>query len=169
VTRGARPPLIAVCGASEPTADQAAAAEEVGRRLAEAGVVVLCGGLGGVMAAAARGARAGGGLSIGLLPGEDADAAAPDIDVAIPTGLGEIRNALLARACTAMIAIGGGYGTLSEVALALRLGRPVAALDSWEVRRPGTAEADPEIHVVASAAEAAAWAVQRALTLNQTR
>ena len=132
-----RPPLIAVCGAAKATVWDLALAEECGRLLGGRGAVVLCGGLGGVMAAAARGARTAGGASIGLLPGEDPDDASDEVTVAIPTGLGEMRNALIARACAGMVAIGGGYGTLSEVALALRLSRPVAGLGTWELRSPG--------------------------------
>ncbi|HET9052213.1 MAG TPA: TIGR00725 family protein [Candidatus Dormibacteraeota bacterium] len=136
MTRG-RPPLVAVCGASEATERERALAEECGRELAVRGAVVLCGGLGGVMAAAARGVRSAGGTSVGLLPGDDAGAADADVTIAIPTGLGEIRNALIARSCAAMVAIGGGYGTLAEVALALRLARPVAGLATWALAPPG--------------------------------
>lgn len=149
-----RPPLVAVCGASLPTAEDVAAAEAVGRGLAERGAVVLCGGLGGVMAAAARGVRAAGGLCVGLLPGWDPDEAAPEVDLALPTGMGEGRNLLLVRAARAVVAIGGGYGTLSEIALALRLQRPVVALRSWEVRRPGVDAPDPGIVPAASPADA---------------
>ncbi len=85
---------------------------------------MVCGGLGGVMAAAARGAARGGGFSIGLLPGDSPNEAATEVSIAIPTGLGEMRNALIVRACPVIIAIGGAYGTISEIALALRKGRP---------------------------------------------
>ena len=134
----------------------------VGRMLAERGVVVLCGGLGGVMAAAAGGVRSAGGTCIGLLPGSDAAAANPDVTLALPTGLGEMRNALMARCCNAMIAVGGGYGTLSEIAFALRIGKPVASLSSWEIRRSGDPEPDPALHRAATAAEAVDWVLQRA-------
>jgi uncharacterized protein (TIGR00725 family) len=156
----ARPPLVAVCGPGEADAEEERLAEEVGRLLAERGAVVLCGGLGGVMAAVARGAAGAGGLCVGLLPGTDAEAAAPAVGVAIPTGLGELRNGLLARACAAMVAIGGGYGTLSEISLALRLGRPVVGLRTWELRRAGAGEPDRGVTVAGSAADA----VERALT-----
>jgi uncharacterized protein (TIGR00725 family) len=152
-----RRPLIAVCGASEATPTEAHDAEEVGKLLAERGAVVVCGGLGGVMAAVARGATGAGGTCIGLLPGSDTDGAAPDLTIALPTGLGEMRNALIARVCVAMIAIGGGYGTLSEIGLGLRLGRPVVALHSWEVRRPGSGEADPGMHHADTPAAAVDW------------
>lgn len=161
----ARPPLVAVCGPGEAGAEEERLAEEVGRRLAEAGAVVLCGGLGGVMAAVARGVASAGGLCVGLLPGGDAAAAAPEIGLAIPTGLGEVRNALLVRACTAVVAIGGGYGTLSEIGLALRLGRPVVGLGTWELRRAGAADVDPGVTVAGSPAEA----VERALTAIAAR
>lgn len=151
-----RPPLVAVCGASVPTATEVAAAEAVGRGLAERGIVVLCGGLGGVMAAAARGVAAAGGTTIGLLPGWDPDEAAPEVTFAIPTGMGEGRNLLLVRAARAVVAIGGGYGTLSEIALALRLGRPVVALHTWEIRRPGEARPDPGLRLATTAEEAVA-------------
>ena len=157
-----RPPLVAVCGAGEAGVAEDAAAEEVGRRLAEAGATVVCGGLGGVMAAVARGVSSAGGTCVGLLPGDDPAAAAPGVTVALATGLGEMRNALIARACDAMIAIGGGYGTLSEIAFALRLGRPVVALASWEVRRAGAGIPDPGVRVVAGAAEAVREAVEAA-------
>jgi uncharacterized protein (TIGR00725 family) len=147
-----RPPLVAVCGPGRATADEEEVAEEVGRRLAERGAVVVCGGLGGVMAAVARGVHGAGGLCVGLLPGADPEAAAPEVGLAIPTGLGELRNALIARACVALVAIGGGYGTLSEIGMALRLGRPVVGLDTWEVRRAGGRA--PGVIVAASAADA---------------
>ncbi len=124
---------VAVCGASDPRPDQRALAREVGRRLAESGAVVLCGGLGGVMEAAAEGAASAGGTVVGILPGGDRTAANPYVTVAIATGLGEARNAVLTAAADAVIAIGGGWGTLSEIALARKRGRPVVALASWEL------------------------------------
>jgi len=114
------------------------------------------------MAAAARGVAVSGGICIGLLPGDDATQAAADVTVALPTGMGEMRNALIARCCAAMIAIGGGYGTLSEIGFALRLGRPVVALRSWEVRRTGAAAPDERLHRAEAAGEAVAWALSRA-------
>jgi uncharacterized protein (TIGR00725 family) len=149
-----RPPLVAVCGPGEAGAEEERLAQEVGRLLAERGAVVLCGGLGGVMAAAARGASGAGGLCVGLLPGEDADAAAPAVGLAIPTGLGELRNGLLVRACAGVVAIGGAYGTLSEIAFALRLGRPVVGIGTWELHRAGAAAPDPGVRVVGSPSEA---------------
>ncbi len=108
-------------------------AEEVGRALARAGAVLVCGGLGGAMEAACRGAKAEGGTTLGILPGTDRSAANPYVDVAVPTGLGEARNALVVRAADSLIAIAGGYGTLSEIALALRAGKPVIGLGTWEI------------------------------------
>jgi uncharacterized protein (TIGR00725 family) len=105
----------------------------VGRLLAERGAVVVCGGLGGTMEAACRGARDGGGTTIGLLPGFERADANPFVDVAVPTGLGEARNALVVRAADAVIALGGGYGTLSEIALALKAGTPVVGVRSWQI------------------------------------
>jgi uncharacterized protein (TIGR00725 family) len=116
--------------------------------------VVLCGGLGGVMAAAARGAAAAGGLCVGLLPGEDPETAAAEVGLAIPTGLGELRNGLLIRACAGVVAIGGAYGTLSEIGFALRLGRPVVGVRTWELRRGGANAPDPGVLPAGSAAEA---------------
>src|SRR4051812_25570799 len=108
-------------------------AEDVGRGLASAGAVVVCGGRGGVMEAACRGAAGAGGMAVGILPGVDRAEANEFVTVAIATGLGEARNALVARAADALVAVGGAYGTLSEIALALAAGTPVVALDSWEI------------------------------------
>ncbi|HKJ93348.1 MAG TPA: TIGR00725 family protein [Longimicrobiales bacterium] len=121
-----RPLRVAVCGSAR-TSDSTLlrAAEEIGKRLAEAGAVLVCGGLGGVMEAAARGAARVGGLTIGVLPGTDANAANASIRVPLATGLGEGRNVLVVRASNAVIAVGGEWGTLSEVALARKIGVPV--------------------------------------------
>jgi len=119
------------------SAAQRRAAEAVGRAVADAGAVVVCGGLGGVMEAACRGAHAGGGLTVGILPGRDRGEANRHVDVAIPTGLGEARNALVVRAADAVVALAGEYGTLSEIALALQAGIPVVGLDTWELARGG--------------------------------
>jgi uncharacterized protein (TIGR00725 family) len=105
----------------------------VGRGLAARGAVVVCGGLGGVMEAACRGAKEAGGQTVGILPCTDRAAANPFVDTAVPTGLGEARNALVVRAADALIAVGGGYGTLSEIALALKAGKRVVGLDSWDI------------------------------------
>jgi uncharacterized protein (TIGR00725 family) len=113
--------------------NEEAAAELVGRELGSRGVVLVCGGLGGVMEAACRGAKEGGGLTVGILPGLDRSDANPYVDVVIATGLGEGRNALVVNAADALIAVGGGYGTLSEIGLALRAGKRVVGLGIWEV------------------------------------
>jgi uncharacterized protein (TIGR00725 family) len=123
-----RPLRVAVAGAGEAGRELAAVAEEVGRRIAEAGAVLISGGLGGVMEAAARGCDLGGGMTVGILPGPDAESANPHIRVPLPTGLGEARNVLVARTADVVIAIGGGWGTLSEVAMARKVGVPVVLL-----------------------------------------
>ena len=128
-----RTPYVAVVGPGDASAPELQAAEEVGAGLAAAGAVVVTGGLGGVMEAACRGARSRDGTTLGILPGEDRGAANGWVQVAVATGLGELRNGLVVRAADALVAIGGGHGTLSEVALALRIGRPVVGLGTWEV------------------------------------
>jgi uncharacterized protein (TIGR00725 family) len=130
-------PWIAVAGPGEAGSDELAAAEEVGAEVAAARAVLVCGGLGGVMEAACRGARSRGGMTVGLLPGLDRGEANGWVQVAVPTGLGEARNALIVRAADAIVAIGGAWGTLSEIALGLRAGRPVIGLGTWELARGG--------------------------------
>jgi len=148
-------PWIAVCGAGDGAGeDELSAAEEAGAAIAEAGAVLVCGGLGGVMEAACRGTRSKGGLTVGLLPGTDRDAANGWVQVALPTGLGEARNALIVRAADVVVAIGGGWGTLSEIALARKMGKPVVGVGSWELG----AEADGIVK-----GESGAQAVQVAL------
>ena len=105
----------------------------MGRELAARGALLVTGGLGGVMEAACAGAKEGGGTTVGLLAGRDRSDANPYVDVAIPTGLGQARNAIVVRAADAVVAIGGGYGTLSEIALALRRDKRVVGLDTWEI------------------------------------
>jgi uncharacterized protein (TIGR00725 family) len=150
---------VAVVGASAATAEEEAIATDVGRLLAEAGVIVVTGGLGGVMAAACRGARDAGGRTVGLLPGDDRSEANPWVDVAIPTGMGEARNALVARATDALIAVGGEFGTLSEIAIALKLGRPVIGISSWRIER-ATPSGDPILRAK-DAADAVALVIER--------
>ena len=128
---------VAVVGAGRASAEEERAAEAVGRGLAEAGVVVVCGGLAGVMEAACRGAKARGGTTVGILPGTSRSDANPFVDVAVATGLGELRNGLIVRTADALIAVGGEFGTLSEIALALKAGKPVVALGGWELARAG--------------------------------
>jgi len=122
-----------VVGAGDADAPQRAVAEAVGRLLAEAGAVVVTGGRGGVMEAACRGAREAGGPTLGILPGADRAEANAWVEVAVPTGMGEARNALVVRAADAIVAIGGAWGTLSEIALARKAGKPVVGLDSWDL------------------------------------
>ncbi len=125
---------VAVCGASEATASQLESAREVGRLLAEAGVVVINGGLGGVSGAASEGASHAGGTVVGILPDTDRRGANPHLTVSLPSGMGQARNVLIVTAAESVIAIGEGWGTLSEIAIARRLGRPVVALDGWSVK-----------------------------------
>ena len=122
---------VAVVGPSEASTEEAARAETVGRLLGEAGAIVVCGGLGGVMEAAARGAAGAGATVVGLLPGTDRAQANPHVTVVIATGMGEMRNALIVRAADAVVAVGGAYGTLSEIAFALRTGVPVVGIGTW--------------------------------------
>jgi len=124
---------VAVCGASEATPSQLDAAREVGRLLARSGAVVINGGYGGVSGAASEGAAREGGTVVGLLSENDRDGANPHLTVSLPTGLGQGRNLLIVTAAESVIAIGGGWGTLSEIAHARRLGRAVYALDTWDV------------------------------------
>jgi uncharacterized protein (TIGR00725 family) len=145
--------LVAIIGGSTCTPEEAECAAAVGRLLAEHDAVLVCGGLGGVMEAAARGAQQGRGLTIGILPGSDPAAANAYIDVAIATGMGEMRNALIVRAAHAVIAIGGGWGTLSEIALAQRIHTPVVGLH--DAFAAGIA-----IPRVATPAAAVEWALQ---------
>jgi len=124
-------------GSSTADAELARAAEQVGEAVALGGAVLVCGGLGGVMEAACRGAKRGGGLTVGLLPDASRERANPFVDVAVATGMGEARNAMVVGGADAVIAVGGEYGTLSEIALALRAGKPVVGLGTWELRRSG--------------------------------
>jgi uncharacterized protein (TIGR00725 family) len=146
---------VAVVGPGQAGPEEIAQAEEVGRLLAEHGATLVCGGLGGVMAAACRGASQAGGITVGLLPGHDRAEANQWVSVVIPSGLGELRNGLVVRAADAVIAVGGGYGTLSEVALALKAQKPVIGLGSWEIEG-------------VDGVESARAAVQRALAAPST-
>lgn len=151
---------IAVVGPGGAAEDELAAAETVGAAIAERGAVLVCGGLGGVMEAACRGARSRLGTTVGLLPGGRRDDANGWVTVAIPTGMGEMRNALIVRSADALVAIGGAWGTLSEIALALKLGRPVVGIGTWELARGGRPE--PGI-LAADDAQSAVWlALERA-------
>jgi uncharacterized protein (TIGR00725 family) len=125
---------VAVCGASDATPSQLQAAREVGRLLAQKGAVVINGGFGGVMGAATEGAFGAGGTVVGILPDTDRAGANPHVTIALATGLGQARNTVIVTAADSVIAIGAGWGTLSEIALARRLDRPVFALDTWDVQ-----------------------------------
>jgi len=130
-------PYVAVVGSGAAPRAEVEVARAVGRGLAERGAVVVCGGLGGVMEAACRGAREAGGTTVGILPGFDRSVANPYVDVAIATGLGEARNALVVRAADALVAVGGSWGTLSEIALARRGEKRVVGIGTWSLSRPG--------------------------------
>jgi len=156
-----RPPYISVVGSGD-SGPLDEVAYDVGRRLAQAGAVLVTGGLAGVMAAASRGAVEAGGTTVGLLPGLDRTSANAYLTVALPTGLGEARNALVVRAADVVIAVGGEWGTLSEIALAMNTGTPVVGIATWELRRGGQV-----VPGVREAADAAA-AVPLALSLAPT-
>ncbi|HEV2058343.1 MAG TPA: TIGR00725 family protein [Solirubrobacteraceae bacterium] len=127
-------PYVAVVGAGGTVAAELLAlAEAVGGELARRGAVVVTGGLGGVMEAACRGARAAGGMTLGILPGTDRGEANAFVELAVATGMGELRNGLVVRCVDALVAVGGEYGTLSEVALALKAGKPVVGLATWQI------------------------------------
>lgn len=137
----ARVRLMSVIGAGQCDERTAEMAERVGFELARRGWGVVCGGLGGVMEEVCRGARRAGGLTVGILPGDDPRAANPYVDIVIPTGMGEMRNALVVRAGEAAIAVAGEYGTLSEIALALKIGKPVVGLHTWSLLKNGVQDA----------------------------
>ncbi len=152
--------IVTVCGSGSCTAETARLAEEVGRQLAENGAIVLCGGLGGVMEAACRGAKRAGGVTVGVLPGRNRRDANPYVDIPIVTGMGEARNVIVVSSAQSVIAVTGGYGTLSEIALALKLGIPVIGLGTWQLSRDGWDE-EPRITVATDPADA----VRKALAL----
>lgn len=127
---------IAVVGPSAATPAEHALGEEIGRLIAETGAVLVCGGLGGLMEAAASGCAKAGGRSVGVLPGERS-AANPYLTVAVATGMGEARNAIVVRTADAVVAVAGEFGTLSEIALALKMGKPVVGLGTWELGKDG--------------------------------
>lgn len=148
---------VAVVGSGLAVPEPMRQAQEVGKLLAERGYAVVCGGLGGVMEAVCRGAKAAGGTTIGILPGLDPAAANPYIDIPIATGLSEARNAIVVSAATdAVIAIGGEFGTLSEIGFALKLGKRVIGLNTWELVRAGGAVS--AVLIANSAKEAVALA-----------
>ena len=159
-TRGMkRQRRVAVIGGSEPSPQEAGWAEEVGRELARQNVILVCGGLSGVMEAACRGASSAGGMTIGILPGDSPGAANPYVQVPIVTGVGYARNMAVVQSAQAVIAVGGSYGTLSEIAYALQAGIPVVGLNTWSISRKG--QTDSAIVPASNPAEA----VKTALSL----
>ena len=151
---------VGVIGAGRADAELERVAEDVGRLLAEAGAVVVCGGLHGVMGGVCRGAQGAGGTTVGILPGLDRAEANEWVDIALPTGMGEMRNVLIVRASDALVAVGGEYGTLSEIAFALRDGIPVVGVGTWDIRG---------VEVASDAADAVARAVGHARRRSQQR
>jgi uncharacterized protein (TIGR00725 family) len=153
--------FVAVIGSASCGEEVAGLAEAVGREIARRGAVLVCGGRGGVMEAACRGAKAEGGMTIGILPGNDRREANRYVDIPIVTGLGEARNAVVVRSADAVVAVSGGYGTLSEIGLALKMGRPVVGLATWELHHHGRLE--PAVALVTTPAEAVerAWALAK--------
>jgi uncharacterized protein (TIGR00725 family) len=126
--------MIGIIGSGDKRKSQDSLAEEVGRLLGSRGAVLVCGGLSGIMEAASRGCEQAGGVAIGILPGSDKLDANPHIGFAIPTGMGVARNVLVVRASDAVIALPGGPGTMSEIALALKIGKPVIDLGNWNIK-----------------------------------
>jgi len=155
--------IIAVIGNSSCSPEEAKLAETAGELLAQQGVTVICGGLGGVMEAACRGAKSKGGLTVGILPGQDSSAANPWVDIPVVTGIGEARNVAVVKSAQVVIAIGGSYGTLSEIAYALKSNIPVIGLNTWSLSRDG--REDDSIIRVQSATEA----VDKAISLAKRR
>jgi len=155
--------IIAVIGDSSCSPEEAKLAEAVGELLAQQGVTVVCGGLGGVMEAVCRGANSKGGLTVGILPGQDSSMANPWVDIPVVTGLGEARNVAVVKSAQAVIAIGGSYGTLSEIAYALKSGIPIIGLNTWSLSR--NEREDDSIVRVQSAVEA----VNKAISLAKRR
>lgn len=146
---------IAVVGpGADATGDQIEIAREVGGLLAGRGAILVCGGLGGVMAAACEGASGRGGLTVGLLPGGDRAAGNRHLSVALPTGMGELRNGLVVAASDAVISIGGSWGTLSEIALAMRTGKPTVVIGGWKVEDPLGGPIAGQCHTATSAEQA---------------
>lgn len=132
--------FVAVIGASKANSEEARLAEEVGKELALRQVTLVCGGMGGVMEAACRGASLNGGLTIGILPGNSREEANPYVQIPIVSSIGFARNIMVVKSAQAVIAIGGAYGTLSEIAYALQIELPVIALNSWSMSQNGKSD-----------------------------
>ena len=152
--------IIAVIGDSSCSPEEAKLAESVGELLAQRGATIVCGGLGGVMEAVCRGAKSKGGLTVGILPGKNSSMANPWVDIPVVTGIGEARNVAVVKSAQAVIAIGGGYGTLSEIAYALKSNIPVIGLNTWSLSRNG--RNDDSVIRVQSATEAVGKAISSA-------
>ena len=153
---------IAVIGKGTPDEELLSIAEEVGRRIAEAGAILVCGGMGGVMEGASRGARGAGGDVIGIVPGEDRADANPYVTHPVATGIGHARNLAVVASGDAVIAIGGEWGTLAEIGFARRLGKQVAAVRSWTVSGTGDAAGGPGIEIVSDPSAAVEHALRAA-------
>ncbi len=153
--------IIAVVGGSKASPDALTQAEAVGREIGGHGHTVICGGLGGVMEAACRGAREAGGHTIGVLPGSDPHAANEHVEFPIVTNMGVARNTVIILSAAAVIAVDGSYGTLSEIAIALNSGRPVVGLETWHIM-PGSGVEDDRIMRAGGAAQAVEMAVSAA-------
>jgi uncharacterized protein (TIGR00725 family) len=153
---------ISVVGKGARDEGLAPIAEEVGRRLAEAGAVVVCGGLTGVMEATARGVSTAGGTVIGVIPSSDAEDANPYCTHVIATGIGQARNLAVVSSGDAVIAVGGEWGTLSEIAYARALGRAVVAIESWQPSGTGAMSGGPGIEIASDPATAVEMALERA-------
>ena len=153
--------IIAVIGGGQPTSKETKLAEKVGRELAKRGAILICGGLGGVMEAACKGASAEGGITIGILPGENRLSANPYVQIPIATGIGYARNAAVAKSAQAVIAVGGSYGTLTEIGYALQTGIPVIGLNTWTISR--NAKQDKSIIPAENPAEAVEMALEIAV------
>jgi uncharacterized protein (TIGR00725 family) len=152
-------PRIGVMGPGVCSGRSLQLARDVGFEIARGGAILVCGGMGGVMEAAARGAREGGGITIGILPGARAEDANQYVDIPVATDLGNARNVVNILTSQAIIAIHGGYGTLSEIALALKCGTPVVGLETWDMKPPGGASA-PEMMIAKTPQEAVAIAIR---------
>ncbi len=157
--------IVGVIGGSAIDARFARIAEEVGERIAARGALLVCGGRGGVMAAACRGAKRAGGTTIGILPGATRAGANRYVDIPIATGMGEARNVVIVHSADVCIAVDGRYGTLSEIAFALTIGTPVVAIASWELAKAGPVD-ERLFSTAADAEEAVACAFERVRTMR---
>ena len=153
--------FITVIGGGQCSPQEAKLAEKVGRELAKQGAILICGGLGGVMEAACKGAHLEGGITIGILPGEKRQAANPYVQIPIVTGMGYARNLAVVKSAQSVIAVGGSYGTLSEISHALQSGIPVIGLNTWSLSKNG--QQDNSIILAQNPTEA----VNKALNLTE--